>query len=167
MAKKKSLILDANIFVEGVNPGVLMDRYVLLMTPEVEYEIRTHGGTESLDLVLSAGMRVCSPGKEFLEIVEKAAQKAGEENRLSYPDKTVLALALEEEGDIMSDDYSVQNLAALLGIPVVPGLQEGIKQVLTWRQRCTGCRQYFDEKIPGNECPVCGSKIKTVVDKRK
>lgn len=164
--KKNTLVLDANIFVEGINPGTLMDRYVLMMTPEVEYEIREKGGEDTLEYALSAGLRICSPGNECMEIVENAAIGTGDDSRLSYPDRTILALALEEDGEIMSDDYSVQNLAAALGIPVMRGLQQGIKRVLKWRQQCVGCRQYYEEKKPNNECPVCGSDLKTVVDRR-
>ena len=165
MTGKVSLVIDANIFIEGLSPLALGDRYVLLITPEIEYEIRSKGDENALDLALSAGLRVSSPGNRSMENVDLAATETGDISRLSFADKTLIALALEEEGEIMSDDYSVQNIAKLLGIPIITGLQRGIKKILKWKQRCTGCRKDIEKNSKMKDCPVCGSPLKVVVDK--
>ncbi len=162
MTGRTSLIVDANIFVEGLPPGMLGVEYELLMPPEVEYEIRSKGAEAPLDLAISAGLRICSPTEHFMEIVERAARKTGDDLRLSYADRVLLALALEEEGEIMTDDYSVQNLAQVLGIPIKRGLQKGIEQVFRWQKKCTGCGKAFEEGSTEKDCPVCGSGLKVV-----
>lgn len=162
MTGRTSLVVDANIFVEGLHPGMLGVEYELLMPPEVEYEIRTKGVGTALDLAIGAGLRVCSPTEHFMEIVEGAAKKTGDNLRLSYADRVLLALALEEECTVMSDDYSVQNLAQVLGIPLMKGLQKGIERVVRWQKKCTGCGQLFEEGSKEKDCPVCGSDLKVV-----
>ena len=155
-------MVDANIFVEGLNPVMLGVEYELLMPPEVEYEIRTKGEGVALDLAISAGLRICSPSEDFMENVEGAARKTGDDLRLSYADRVLLALALQEEGCIISDDYSVQNLAQVLGIPLKKGIQKGIARVIRWQKKCRGCGKLFEEGSKEKDCPVCGSDLKVV-----
>jgi UPF0271 protein len=74
-----------------------------------------------------------------------------------------LALELKTEGytpQIVTDDYSIQNLAAYLGIVYRPVGMKGIKRVLKWKYKCIGCGRIFDEKI--KECPICGSSLRSV-----
>ena len=165
MTNKTSLVIDANIFVEGLSPLALGEKYDLFITPEVEYEIRSKGEGITLDLALSAGLRISSPGKLSMENVDLAATETGDISRLSFADKTLIALALEEEGEIMSDDYSVQNIAKLLGIPIITGLQRGITKILKWKQRCTGCGKNIEKNSKMKDCPVCGSPLRVVVDR--
>lgn len=98
----------------------------------------------------------CSPGS--LERVEEAARRTGDVTRLSPVDKTVLALALDVEGTIWSDDYSIQNVARVLGIPFKAVGMEGIKRVVKWNYQCIGCRKWYKEELP--ECPICGSGMR-------
>ena len=166
MNKNIPLIVDANIFLEGLNPSALGEDFILMISPEIEYEIRSHGGGTMLDLAMEAGLRICSPGEDSVKRIENAAMRTGDDLRLSFPDKTILALALEENGTVFSDDYSVQNVAKILGIKVMKGLQDGINEVFTWRQRCCGCRRFVDKEIKEKECSVCGSELVVVKDRR-
>jgi len=166
MNKDMPIIVDANIFLEGLNPFASSEDFILMTSPEIEYEIRSHGGGTMLDLAIEAGLRICSPGEDSITRIENAALETGDDLRLSFPDKTILALALQEHGAVFSDDYSVQNVAAMLGIEVVKGLQDGINEVFRWRQRCRGCKRFVEEETKGRECPVCGSEIVVVRDRR-
>jgi len=162
MTGRTSLVVDANIFVEGLAPGMLGLDYELLMPPEVEYEVRNKGAGDVLDLAIGAGLRICSPTELYMEQVDRAAKKTGDDLRLSYADRVLLALALEEEGGIISDDYSVQNLARVLGIPLIKGVQKGIERVIRWQNKCTGCGKLFEEGSKEKDCPICGSDLKVV-----
>ena len=61
-------------------------------------------------------VHVSDCSKESLAKVEEAARKSGDLGRLSPVDMTVLALALDVNGTIWSDDYSIQNVARIMGI---------------------------------------------------
>ena len=103
-------------------------------------------------------MHVSDCSKESLDKVTEAARKSGDLGRLSPVDMTVLALAVDVQGTIWSDDYSIQNVARIMGIGFRPIGMKGIEKVVKWNYRCIGCGKWFKEKMP--ECPICGSGMK-------
>ncbi len=103
-------------------------------------------------------VRVSDCSKESLEKVEAAARRSGDLGRLSPVDMTVLALALDVGGTILSDDYSIQNVARIMGIGFRPVGMKGIQKVYRWNYQCIGCRKWYKEKMA--ECPICGSPMK-------
>ena len=103
-------------------------------------------------------INVSDCSKESLKKVEEAAKKSGDLGRLSPVDLTVLALAVDVNGTIWSDDYSIQNVAKIMGIGFKPVGMKGIEKVVKWNYQCIGCRKWYKEKYP--ECPVCGSRMK-------
>ncbi len=109
-------------------------------------------------------VRVSDCSAESLEKVREAAGRSGDIGRLSPVDLTVLALALDVSGTIWSDDYSIQNVARILGVDFKPVGMEGIKKVVKWNYQCIGCRKWYKEKLP--ECPICGSGMKACRRKR-
>ena len=103
-------------------------------------------------------IRVSDCSKESLAKVEETARKSGDLGRLSPVDMTVLALAVDVDGTIWSDDYSIQNVARIMGIGFKPVGMKGIEKVVKWNYRCIGCGKWFKEKA--SECPICGSLMK-------
>ena len=77
-------------------------------------------------------------------------------------DIELLALSLELGAVIVSDDYSIQNLASRMGIAFEPFGKAPIREEFKWTYRCKGCGKFYDEPQP--DCPVCGSEV---VQKRK
>ena len=73
-------------------------------------------------------------------------------------DMTVLALALDVDGTIWSDDYSIQNVARIMGIGFRPVGMNGIQKVVKWNYQCIGCKKWYKEKMA--ECPICGSQMR-------
>lgn len=122
-------------------------------------ELRRHGLTPQLEAVLATQVRVLSPGHEAQERVRAASEASGDARRLSPTDRDLLSLAVDLHATIVTDDYSIQNLARILGISYEPVLMAGIQETWTWSYRCTGCGRTW----PGwhDECPVCGSPLKT------
>ena len=104
-------------------------------------------------------VHVMECSKESLEKVKAAAKSTGDIGRLSPVDMTVLALAVDVGGTIWSDDYSIQNIAAVMGIGFHAIGMSGIKKVLRWKYRCVGCGKVYKESMP--DCPICGSQLKT------
>ena len=127
-----------------------------LCPPGVVGELARHGdGRVSLwgDL-----LRTSDCTKESVEKVVEAARGSGDLGRLSPVDISVLALALDTGGTILTDDYSIQNVSRIMGIPFRPVGMAAIKKVEKWNYRCVGCGKWFKEK--SDECPICGSGMR-------
>ncbi|MDR2846292.1 MAG: nucleic acid-binding protein [Candidatus Methanoplasma sp.] len=103
-------------------------------------------------------LRVSDCTKHSIDKVTEVSRKSGDLGRLSPVDITVLALALDTGGTILSDDYSIQNVATIMGIGFRPVGMAGIKKVEKWNYKCIGCGKWFKEKSA--ECPICGSPMK-------
>ena len=154
----RSYVLDASVFIYGFQ--VSGNMYTV---PEVTRELKSYETAIVLQEFLKEGLKIEPPLKTDVEIVTEKAKSTGDYLRLSQADIDLLAKALELSGTLVTDDYSIQNVAALLGIETQPIQQARIKRVLTWRRRCVGCgRLYESEAI----CPVCGSDVKVKPVKR-
>lgn len=103
---------------------------------------------------------VSEPSAASMERVREAAARTGDDARLSPVDMEVLALAMDQGGVILTDDYSIQNLARALGLEYRPVGLKGIREVIVWRYRCRGCGRTFDKNMP--DCPICGSALRSV-----
>jgi UPF0271 protein len=108
--------------------------------------------------MIDAGLRIMAPSIKSMQKISEGAKRTGDINRLSEPDLELLSLALELDGVIMTDDYSIQNLASEMNIRFVSADQKEITNVITWQYQCKGCAQIFDKKE--KECPVCGSQLR-------
>ncbi len=151
-------VLDAT----AIRSGMTFSGEGWFTTPGVVKEIKLGRQARNLELLLETAITVRTPGEEYLERVRQKARETHDLEALSQTDLDVLALALEMNATLISDDYAVQNIAALLEIEIKTGL-EGIREIVHWTFRCRGCGKYFDEQLA--DCPVCGSGIRRV--KRK
>ncbi len=165
MKKTRFCILDASAILSG--KPIVLDA-VVITSPAVYSEFKPGGRDyRMIQFLKEKGLLVLSPSKESIKIVEKSATKTGDLERLSYADKELLALAVEKnklagcETVILTDDYSIQNVASSLDIPFESVLQKGITKKFKWGYICTGCRKKFKENI--KKCPICGKQVKTVV----
>jgi len=154
----RTYVLDASVFIYGVQ--VSGNIYTV---PEVTRELRSSEAAVALQESLKEGLKIESPLKTDVALVTEKAKSTGDYLRLSQADIDLLAKALEVSGTLVTDDYSIQNVAARLGIETQQIQQARIKRVLKWRRRCVGCgRLYESEAI----CPVCGSDVKVKLVKR-
>ncbi len=151
------LVLDATAIRSGMT---ISGQHEWFITPSVVDELKKGKTARDLELLQDITMRVTQPSGESVEKVREAAEVTGDISRLSDTDMEVLALGLELEAIILTDDYSIQNLAKVLKIDYQPGITPGIKEVFHWTYRCRGCGRIFNSE-PEN-CPICGSDIKTV-----
>ena len=106
-------VLDAAAFI---NAEALFGRDEDFYTVrDVLEELRDVKSRSLADAALSAGkLRILEPEKKNVELVRKKAGLVGSAGRLSDADVKILALALELGARIITDDYTVQNLAAHL-----------------------------------------------------
>jgi len=157
----RPLVLDTSALLAGRPLGPGEDTLV----PEaVSAELRPGGrDRRHLDLLLAAGARLVEADPALRAKVRAEAQVGGEAGRLSAADVDVLAVALGVGGEVATDDYTVQNLARRLGVPVRAVAQQGIASEYRFVPRCTGCRRILE--APAEECPVCGSPVRMVKDR--
>lgn len=157
----RPLVLDTSALMAGRPLGPGEDTVV---PAAVMDELRPGGrDRRHLDMLLAAGARVVDADPAQRAAVRAEAQKGGEAGRLSQADVDVLAVARALGGELATDDYTVQNLARRLGIPIRGVQQAGITQEYRFIPRCTGCRRILEK--PADECPVCGSPVKMVKDR--
>lgn len=109
------------------------------------------------------------------ESVQKSiiiARKTGDLDGLSETDLQLLALAIEVDGHMHTDDYRLQNLCDSSGVGWTPVVSEGISAVWSWEIRCRGCGILVDgaeNTRPASEeigvCSECGSELRVVKKK--
>jgi endoribonuclease Nob1 len=159
----RPLVLDTSALLAGRPLGPGEDT---LIPSAVMDELRPGGrDRRHLDLLLAAGARLVEAAPKDRARVLDAAQVGGESGRLSVADVDVLAVALEVSGEIVTDDYTVLNLARRMGIPARTIQTRGITETYSFVPRCTGCGRFLEKQMP--ECPVCGSPVKMVKDRGK
>lgn len=147
-------VLDTSALLSGISLDG--DLYT---TPEAVREVRRLGSTLQLDAVLATKVQIVSPSDGSLTAIDAVALETGDVARLSPTDRGLLALARDVEGTVLTDDYSIQNVAARLGMPYARVSERGIREVVRWSYRCIGCGRYYAE--PQNQCGVCGSRVRT------
>jgi UPF0271 protein len=113
----------------------------------------------SLEKILEvADINIANPSKEYVKKAKEAAMKTGDYSVLSTTDIDVIALAIEYNGIIVTDDYAIQNVAEYSGIEYIGGGIREIKREIIWKYRCTGCHKVYSKYI--KTCPVCGHEVK-------
>jgi UPF0271 protein len=132
------------------------------VTPGVLRELEKYGDRRAE--MWGELLRVSEPSPMSLKKVKDAASRTGDSTRISPTDAEVLALALDLQAIVLTDDYSLQNLAAYLSVPYRTVGLKGIKEVRKWRWRCVGCGKVYDKEMP--DCPICGSKLKSTLSKK-
>ena len=146
-------ILDSSFFLSGFQPP----DGKLVTTDQVVEEIGSD--RKELQFVRSRGLRIQSPSPSALDKVLKQAQETGDDSRMSETDIALVALALELDGVLVTDDYSMQNTANIMKIPYHSIAQKGITRLEKWYHRCAYCGIYLEKKYP--DCPTCGGPVRT------
>jgi UPF0271 protein len=160
-------VLDSSALLIGKYPDI--DE--MYTTPDVIGELETKGMTFELRAFIDTKVGVVSPSREGIDRVMEASQMSGDSERLSPTDVGLLALALDEDAIILTDDYSIQNLAQVLGIEYRGVMFPEITKRVSWRYRCEGCGKRYEDH--SEVCGVCGSKLRTYrkeeqeIEKRK
>ncbi len=165
--KSKIYILDTSAILSG--KPINLDANIVT-TRGVAKEF-SPGGKDYLNFqfLLEKGLKIQDPTKESMKQINDISIKTGDKQRLSEADKEILALAVElnknDEAIILTDDYSIQNVAQELKIKFETISKQGITKKFKWTYQCRGCGKKFKENI--NTCPICGSSIKYTVSSRE
>lgn len=152
----KGYVLDTSVLYYGKD---LPQGFECVITPGVVRELDKEGMSARLELLMATRVRVSSPSDRSLRKVNEESEKTGDSRRLSEADKELLALALDLGYELITDDYSIQNLARAMGIPARGFDQKGITEVFEWQAKCKGCGKLFPADV--RVCDVCGTETRT------
>jgi UPF0271 protein len=89
----------------------------------------------------------------------------GDSYLLSKADTQLLALCLELKSEgytpqIVTDDYSIQNVATQMGVEFLALATFGIKRLLEWVRYCPACHKEYRVDCSTKECLICGTPLK-------
>jgi UPF0271 protein len=162
---RRIVVLDTSAFLAGYDPFAASTEQVTV--PKVEEEILRNSMVKMRfqTAVESGKVKVRAPTQEFSFAAKASACKVGDSFKLSETDMQLLSLALElkEQGyttQIVTDDYSIQNVAKQLGIEFLALATFGIKRLLEWIRYCPACHKQYPANSKFKECQICGTELK-------
>ena len=121
---------------------------------EIEHIKSKHG---ALDMLQQTNrLQVRDPRDETIKIVNETAEKTGDKITISEQDASIIALALENNAELITDDFAVTNIARQLEIKTLSLMTDGISKVGKWISYCSVCGKEFQKE---KECPICGTKL--------
>jgi len=157
--------LDTSAFIAGFDPFAVAD--ATYTVPAVRQELASNSMTYTrFETAIESGkLQVKTPKAVFLTQVDKSSKVVGDIRFLSEVDKHVLALALEIQHNgasslIVTDDYSIQNVANQLGLEFAPLATFGIRYRLNWMIYCPACHREYPTDYKFKTCQACGTELK-------
>ena len=141
----ETAVVDANVFIHG-RGSYPFERGITVQ--EVIDELESDQGK---NMLRNIDYEVRRPSAE---IIEKVSEKSESINSpTSKPDEKLLALAMELEEVIVTDDIALQNLALHLGVDFRGFLEDEIDEKFRWKILCKNC----GSEVSKNRCSSCGS----------
>ncbi len=113
----------------------------------------------------SGKLKVKMPEERSIQRVKESSKAVGDVLFLSEADVNVLALALElkEAGClpfIVTDDYSIQNVAHQVGVDFTSLMTFGIRFRFYWILYCPACHHKYPADYKLKKCKICGTELK-------
>jgi UPF0271 protein len=163
--KRRVIVLDTSAFIAGFDPLTVLEKQYTV--PEVKKELiagsmpwmRFNAAVENKKLMIR------NPKSSVFQEIQEASRKVGDMRYLSEADLQVLALALELKGRglsplIITDDYSIQNVANKIDVEFTSLLTFGIKFRFKWILYCPACFRKYPSDYKFKVCEVCGTELK-------
>ena len=149
-------VLDSSAFYAGIPFSSNEPSYITpLIYNEIEHIKKDHDAIRIL--IETKRLMINEPDNQFIITANNAAKKSGDFPNLSHEDISAIALSIQLKAELVTDDFAVSNVAKNLSIKVVPVMTSGIKNVVTWKYYCPGCKTNFSKVT---KCPRCGNKLK-------
>ncbi|MCX8153446.1 MAG: hypothetical protein N3E52_03325 [Candidatus Bathyarchaeota archaeon] len=162
---KRVAIIDTSAFLAGFDPFSISEDHVT--TPSVKEELRSNSiASVRFETAVENGkLKIKLPADKYVNSIKIFAAKIGDSFFLSETDMQLLALALEFNVSgyttkIVTDDYSIQNVAIQLGIEFAPLATFGIRRLLKWIRYCPACRREYPADFKSTKCTICGTLLK-------
>ena len=149
-------VLDSSAFYAGIpfsssEPSVTTSH----VYNEIKHIKKDHDAIQIL--IETKRLMIRDPEHRFIITVNDAAKKSGDFPNLSDEDISAIALSLQLQTELVTDDFTISNVAKNLNIKVIPVMTSGIKNVVIWKYYCPGCKTNFSKVT---ECPRCGNRLK-------
>ena len=155
-------VLDSSAFYAGIPFSSNEPSYITpLVYNEIDHIKKDHDAIHIL--IETKRLTVNEPEDKFVTAASDAAKKSGDFSNLSNEDISTIALSLQLNAELVTDDFALSNVAKHLNIKVIPVMNTGIKNVVPGIDYCPGCRVNFSKVT---ECPRCGNKLKRKAMKR-
>jgi endoribonuclease Nob1 len=162
---RRIIVLDTSAFLAGFDPFSFGEEQTTV--PKVEEEIKRNSmvKTRFETAVESGKIKVKAPAGKSVDCAKASARTVGDLHKLSETDMQLLALALEVKTEgyapqIVTDDYSIQNVAKQLDIEFLALGTFGIKRLLEWIRYCPACHREYPANCKYKECQICGTELK-------
>lgn len=159
------IILDTSAFIAGFEP--LSIQNTQYSVPAVRNElIRSTLPWIRFEAAVGNGkLRIRAPTEETIRRVRAISKETGDLRFLSEADKQVLALALELQDlghrlQIVTDDYSIQNVANQMEIKFASLTTFGIRHRFHWMLYCPACRRKYPPDYRPKLCKICETELK-------
>ena len=127
---------------------------------EVKNEIKDF---KSKALFTIAEVKIGEPEKESIEIVKKFAENSGDIGVMSKTDIKIVALAVDFEGIVVSDDFDIQNVCQGMGIDYKSASGKKISYEFRRKLYCDSCKKVRE----GKKCHVCGEELRPKIVSKK
>ena len=163
--KEKTIILDTSAFIAGFDPFSIQNKQYSVPMVEKELFSETLSWTRFNAAIENKKLHIKEPSPDFVNKVKEASKTVGDISFLSEADLQVLALALEVKNKsevplIVTDDYSIQNVANQIGVEFAPLMTFGIRFRLHWIRYCPACYRKYPADYKSKICKICGTKLK-------
>ena len=137
-------VIDANVLMHGRRN---YDFEKASTVPQVMDELESD---ESKLKANTLDLDVRKPSEDSTEKVEEKIDEIFA--RVSEADKALVALALDLDEKLITDDKDLQNLASHLEVEFEAFIGEEIDEELEWRKVCSNC----GKEVSTLPCPQCG-----------
>ena len=154
-------VLDASAIIGGFSSKKSQN----FITATVISEIKDFKSKLYLESAIGNGsITIMEPESVDIKNVLNIIIKSGDVLRLSDVDKNLVALAFKLKREhknplVVTDDYSMQNVLKIVGIPYRSVLTEGINGIYGWVKICKGCKKKYPPEYAFDECEICGTRI--------
>ncbi len=138
-------VVDANVFIHGRGSYPFSKAITI---QEVVDELQSSHGK---NMLRNADYEVRIPSSQEVEIVGTKSQELN--SPTSEADEKLLALAMQLDKVVLTDDIALQNLALHLDIDFQGFLEDDLEEKVRWKKICKNC----GNEVSQNRCSSCGS----------
>ena len=163
--KKRVLVLDTSAFIAGFDPFTISEKQYTVREVKDEF-IRDSVSLMRFNAAIENGkLLVMKPTDACFQEILETSKNVEDTQYLSATDLQVLAIALELKDKgfcplIVTDDYSIQNVANKINVDFASLMTFGIKSRFKWVLYCPACYRKFPSDFKFKSCEVCGTKLK-------
>lgn len=170
LSKNKCIILDTTVFIRLDFPALIESKdfsHIEFKTvPSIIPELKDFRSKTNFNLMKESGLlKIQEPEAKILHKLIRKIRSIDPQTTLSLVDIDILALTIELNGSLMSNDLKIQNIAAHLGIPIKTLGGKRIDYLERWHLKCRSCGRISE--VDSKSCNHCGGHLKKIRMKKK